>query len=85
MNLLGTLLKRLKTMVHEVAHSIPYLECHYLTVLYIRCVRYLQVGFLIEWTVYKSGIRSMQPITGNCMPCLEEQIDVKSSIDGNKE
>ena len=34
---------------------------------------------------YKSGIRSMQPITGNCMPCLEEQIDVKSSIDGNKE
>lgn len=34
---------------------------------------------------YKSGIRNMQPITGNCMPCLEEQIDVKSSIDGNKE
>ena len=21
---------------------------------------------------YKSGIRNMQPITGNCMPCLEE-------------
>lgn len=34
---------------------------------------------------YKSGIRNMQPITGNCMHCLEEQIDVKSSIDGNKE
>ena len=34
---------------------------------------------------YKSGIRNMQPITGNGMPCLEEQIDVKSSIDGNKE
>ena len=34
---------------------------------------------------YKSGIRNMQPITGKCMPCLEEQIDVKGSIDGNKE
>ena len=34
---------------------------------------------------YRFGIRNMQPITGNCMPCLEEQIDVKSSIDGNKE
>jgi len=34
---------------------------------------------------YKSGIRNMQLITGNCMPCLEEQIDVKGSIDGNKE
>ena len=34
---------------------------------------------------YKSGIRNMQPITGNCMPCLEERIDVKGSIDGNKE
>ena len=33
---------------------------------------------------YKSGIRSMQRITGNCMPCLEEQIDVKSSINGKE-
>ncbi len=34
---------------------------------------------------YRSAIRSMQSIIGNCMPCLEEQIDVKSSIDGNEE
>lgn len=33
---------------------------------------------------YRFGIRNMQPIIGNCMPCLEEQIDVKGSIDGNK-
>lgn len=34
---------------------------------------------------YKSSIRNMQLTTENCMPCLEEQIDVKGSIDGNKE
>ena len=33
---------------------------------------------------YKSGIRNMQPVTGKRMPYLEEQIDVKSQIDGNQ-
>lgn len=34
---------------------------------------------------YRSAIRSMRLITGNCMPYLEEQTNVKSQIDGNKE
>ncbi len=33
-------------------------------------------------TVFLAG--DTNPVSGNCMPCLEEQIDVKSSIDGNK-
>ena len=34
---------------------------------------------------YRSAIRSMRLITGNCMPYLEEQTNVKSQIDGNEE
>ena len=34
---------------------------------------------------YRSAIRSMRLITGNCMPYLEEQTNVKSQTDGNKE
>ena len=34
---------------------------------------------------YRSGIQNMQIIIMLCMQCLEEMIDVKSQIDGNKE
>ena len=34
---------------------------------------------------YRSDIRSMPIIIMLCMQCLEEMIDVKSQIDGNKE
>ena len=34
---------------------------------------------------YRSAIRSMRLITGNCMPYLEELTNVKSQIDGNEE
>ena len=34
---------------------------------------------------YRFVIRSMRLITENCMPYLEEQTNVKSQIDGNKE
>ena len=38
-------------------------------------------------SIYKMCIRdrSMRLITGNCMPYLEEQTNVKSQIDGNEE
>ena len=34
---------------------------------------------------YRSGIQNMPIIIMLCMQCLEEMIDVKSKIDGNKE
>ena len=34
---------------------------------------------------YRFVIQSMRSITGNCMPYLEEQINVKSQIDGYEE
>lgn len=34
---------------------------------------------------YRFGIRSMPHTIKTCMRCLEEMIDVKDSIDGNKE
>ena len=33
---------------------------------------------------YRSGIQNMQIIIMLCMQCLEEMIDVKDSVDGNK-
>ena len=34
---------------------------------------------------YRFVIRSMQDTTGSCMPCLEEQTNVKGQTDGNEE
>ena len=56
-------------------------ECRQYTVEEIFCCAYAPYF----WQAIQIRYPEYATYTGNCMPCLEEQIDVKGSIDGNKE